>query len=63
MKATTRTLIAASLAVLFASGTAVAAPHPQGPGADANEHKVLEDAAQRVQLDGMPGKKVLTGMI
>ena len=63
MTATKRILAAASLAVLFASGTAVAAPHPQGPGADTNEHKVLEDAAKRVQLDGMPRSKALTGII
>jgi hypothetical protein len=63
MSATKHILVAASLAAIFASGTSLAAPHPQGPGGDANEHKVLEDAAKRVQLDGMPGAKILTGII
>ena len=63
MSATKRIFAAASLAALIASGTAFAAPHPQSPGAGTNEHQVLEDAAKRVQLDGMPGPKALTGII
>lgn len=63
MSATKRIFAAASLAALIASGTAFAAPHPQSPGAGTNEHKVLEDAAKRVQLDGMSSPKALTGII
>ncbi len=63
MSATKRILAAASLAALFASGTAFAAPHPQSPGAGTNEHKVLEEAAKRVQLDGVSNPKALTGII
>ncbi len=63
MTATKRILAAASLAALFASGTAFAAPHPQSPGAGTSEHKVLEEAAKRVQLDGVSNPKALTGII
>jgi len=63
MSASKRIIAAASLAALFASGTAFAAPHPQSPGAGTNEHKVLEEAAKRVHLDGMSDPKVLTGII
>ena len=63
MSASKRIIAAASLAALFASGTAFAAPHPQSPGAGTNEHKVLEDAAKRVQLDGVSSPKVLTEII
>jgi hypothetical protein len=63
MSAIKHIFAAASLVVLFASGVAFAAPHPQGPGANTNEHKVLEDAAKRVHLEGIPSPKALTGII
>jgi hypothetical protein len=63
MSAFKRIFAVSALAVLFASGTAFAAPHPQSPGAGTNEHKTLEEAAKRVQLDGIPSPKALTGII
>ena len=63
MSATKSILAAASLAVMFASGFASAAPHPQTVGAGNAGHKALVDAAKRVHINGQARPKVLSSTI
>ena len=63
MTVTQRIFAAASLALLFASGIAGAAPHPQGSRAAGSGYEGLVDAASQVHIDKHASPKARSGVI
>lgn len=63
MKTSKALITAASLVVIFASGMAVAAPHPGSNGAAPADHKAVMDAAFGIQVKGQGTSEKLSGAI